>query len=233
MHFDDAVPWWVKVLMMAVATGACLLWVDGPVAAWVLRTHPIPDLANAKASGGDPGRELMMLEQWGQWVCSVVVIAAVAILDKAGGRRRALAIAIGCLCTVAVSYLLKDVIGRSRPYVAEGMGWPPGTWAWGGPRLGFTRGSAWQSFPSSHTTGAFALSVGLSWFYPRGRALFMGLALITAIQRVLHGAHFVSDVLAGLTIAVFVTRWSLSAKLAGRLLTLTPPWAQAWWAGGR
>jgi hypothetical protein len=91
---DDAVAWWVKLLLVVVATGVCLLWVDGPVAAWALRVHPIPDLANAKASGGDPGRELMMLEQWGQWVCSVVVIAAVAILDRAG-RRRALAIAIG------------------------------------------------------------------------------------------------------------------------------------------
>jgi membrane-associated phospholipid phosphatase len=97
--------------------------------------------------------------------------------------------------------------------------------------MGFHKGSAWQSFPSSHTTGAFALSLGLAWFYPRGRGLFLGLALITAAQRVLHGAHFVSDTLAGMGIALLMTRWSLRAKLAGRLIVLAPPWAQAWWMG--
>jgi membrane-associated phospholipid phosphatase len=229
-HLGSRVPCWIKVILLALLTLLCIAFVDRLVAAWVLRTHPIPDLANAQASGGDPGRELMLLEQWGQWVCSVVVIAVVAILDKAG-RRRALAIAIGCLCTVLVSYLLKDLIGRSRPYVAEGSGWPPGSWVWGGPAMGFHKGSAWQSFPSSHTTGAFALSLGLAWFYPRGRGLFLGLALITAAQRVLHGAHFVSDTLAGMGIALLMTRWSLRAKLAGRLIVLAPPWAQAWWMG--
>lgn len=230
-HVDARLPCWLKALLIALLTLLSIRFVDRSLAAWVLQAHPIPDLANAKASGGDPARELMMLEQWGQWVCSVIVIAAVALLDKAG-RRRALAIALGCLCTVLVSYLLKDLIGRSRPYVSEGAGWPLGTWVWGGPAMGFHKGSAWQSFPSSHTTGAFALSVGLSWFYPRGRHLFFGLAIITAAQRVLHGAHFLSDTLVGMGIAILMTRWSLQSKLAGRLIALGPPSVQAWWRAG-
>ncbi len=228
VHFDNVLPWWLKVAALLLLILLALRFVDSPLAAWVLRSHPIPDLANAKAPGGDAGRELMFLEQWGQWVCSVIVITAVALLDRAG-RRRALAIALGCLCTVLVSYLLKDLFGRSRPYVAEGLHQALGSWTWGGPAMGFHKGSAWQSFPSSHTTGAFALSVGLSWFYPRGRALFMTLATITAIQRVLHAAHFASDVLAGLLLAVTVTRASLHAKLAGRLIAMAPPAARNWW----
>ncbi|HVS73209.1 MAG TPA: phosphatase PAP2 family protein [Phycisphaerae bacterium] len=212
-------------LAVAAATLACWWFFDAPVAAWALRAHPIPDLANPRARGGDIARELMMLEQWGQWVCSVLVIAAVAILDRAAGRRNALAIAIGCLCTVAVSYLLKDLIGRSRPYVLP-VG---GTWTWGGPAMGFHHGSAWQSFPSSHTTGAFALSVGLAWCYPRGALLFLALAAITAAQRVLHAAHFLSDVFAGMGLAVVIPLLTFRASLANRLIAALPPaWRRAW-----
>ena len=222
-HFDQAVAWWIKLALIIAATLIAIRWLDFPIAHWTLTTHPIADMADPNAKKwGDIGRELMMLEQWGQWVCSLLVIAAVAMIDRAG-RRRALAIAIGCLGTVLVTYLLKDLFGRSRPYVFH-----DGTWQWGGPQMGFTHGSAWGSFPSAHTTGAFALSVGLSWFYPRARGLFMGLAVVTAIQRVLHSMHFVSDVLAGMGISILITRWTFQAKLAGRLISLAPASLRNW-----
>lgn len=227
-HFDLALPWWSKLLLVTLATAIAYFWLDFRIAHWALTTHPIPDMADPLAPRwGDVGRELMLLEQWGQWVCSVVVIAAVALIDKKG-RRRALAIAIACLATVAISYLLKDLCGRSRPYVARSLHWTLGTWKWAGPAAGFHRGGAWQSFPSSHTTGAFALSVALSWFYPRARGLFIALATITAVQRILHSMHFVSDVLAGMGIAVLVTRATLHHKLPGRVIALMPPALRDW-----
>ncbi len=225
-HFDTRVAWWIKAGIVAAATAAAILWIDQPVAAWALKAMPIPDLNNASAKHGDLGRELMLLEQWGQWVCSVLVIAAVALIDKKG-RRRALAIGIGCLLTVLATYLLKDLCGRTRPWVLG-----DGLWTWGGPAEGFTGGSKWASFPSAHTTGAFALSCGLAWFYPRARGLFMTLAVITAVQRVLHGAHFVSDTLAGMGLAVITMRWTLRGKLAGRAIASAPPRVREWWMGG-
>jgi membrane-associated phospholipid phosphatase len=221
-HFDLAFPWWSKALLMILLTAIALQWLDFPIAHWALLTHPLPDFASAVARHGDPARELMMLEQWGQVTCSALVILAVAMIDKAG-RRRALAIAIGCLLTVLLCYLLKTTLGRSRPYVLN-----TGHWIWGGPAQGFHEGSPWNSFPSAHTTGAFALSVGLSWFYPRARGLFIALALITAAQRILHAAHFLSDTLAGMALAVLITRWTLQAKLAGRLINAMPPPLRAW-----
>jgi membrane-associated phospholipid phosphatase len=240
-RWDLAVPWWVKVLAVALACVAAVVWVDRPVAVWA-KGHPIPDLgyraaarpATAEAGattaaavpvpkGGDVGRELMFLEQFGQLVCSVVVILAVAVLDRAG-RRRALAMAVACLLTLGVTHLTKDVCGRSRPFVAGA----DGGWLWRGP---WQTSSAWGSFPSAHTTAAFALAASLAWFYPRGRMLFMTLALITAGQRVLHTAHYVSDVIAGMGIGVFVVRASLRAKLAGRVMALGPASLRAWWMG--
>jgi membrane-associated phospholipid phosphatase len=212
---------------MAALTMIAIVWLDRPIALWAdaHRQH-IPDLAYGavRAPGGDPGRELMFLEQYGQAVCSVVVIAAVAFLDEAG-RRRALALALGCLLTLALTHLLKDLCGRSRPFVFS----DDGSWQFAGPAKGFTAGSKWGSFPSAHTTAAFALSTGLSWCYPRARAFFMTLALMTAALRVLHTAHYLSDTLAGLAIGVFVMRSTLAARLAGRLIALAPPAAQKWW----
>ncbi len=225
-HFDLAVPWWLKMLAVAAATAVAFFFLDQPIAAWAkANAERIPDLMRLKSDGrtySDLGRELMFLEQCGQFACSVVVILAVAMLDRAG-RRRALSLAIGCLVTLALTYLLKDLLGRSRPFVASKDGaW----WVWLGP---WQSSSSWTSFPSAHTTAAFTLATGLSWFYPRGRALFMGLALITATQRVLHTAHYVSDVCAGMGIGVFVARVTLHAKLAGRLIALAPAGARAWW----
>jgi hypothetical protein len=226
-HFDLIAPWWIKALVVIVATVAAILFVDQRVAAWA-DAHRIPDLMHTRADGksnGDSGRELMFLEQWGQGTCSVLVVLAVALLDRSGadgkaGMRRALALAIGCLLTVAVTHLLKDLVGRSRPFVVPLGG--DGHWEWGGPAKEFHLGSSWGSFPSAHTTAAFALSSGLAWFYPRGRALFMGLAAVTATQRVLHTAHYVSDVVAGMGIGVFLMRATLTYKVAGGVLAMMP-----------
>jgi undecaprenyl-diphosphatase len=226
-QFDLRIPLWVKLALCAAATVLAILFLDQPLAVWA-RAHPIPNLAYGTGSGGDIARELMWFEQFGQGVCSVTVIAAVALLDRHAGRRRALAIAIGCVLTMLITHLLKDTIGRSRPYVAA----DDGSWIWGGPTMGFTRKSPWGSCPSAHTTAAFALASGLSWFYPRGRALFMGLALFTAAQRVLHTAHYLSDTITGVVIGVGVMRSALAAKLPGRLIALGPPWARRWWLEG-
>ncbi len=56
---------------------------------------------------------------------------------------------------------------------------------------------AYESFPSGHSTSAFALACVLSHFYPRGRCLFLLLAAIVAYGRVQTRAHFVSDVCFG------------------------------------
>jgi membrane-associated phospholipid phosphatase len=221
-HFDARIPWWIKLLLMTALTCGAF-FIDHRVSAWALAHRAgFWDLGYEKSRQGDIARELMLLEQFGQFACSVAVIAAVALIDR-DGWRKALAIAIGCLATLAVTHLLKDCFGRTRPYPYADFHLQPGEWIWGGPAHGFGGGARWTSFPSAHTTGAFALAAGLSWFYPRGRILFMTLATITAAQRILHGAHFLSDTLAGLTIGVGVTRLTLSWNIAGRI---TPPVAR-------
>ena len=56
---------------------------------------------------------------------------------------------------------------------------------------------AYASFPSGHATTAFAAAIVLGVMYPRQAGVFMGVAVVVGLSRVLLGAHFPSDVLAG------------------------------------
>jgi membrane-associated phospholipid phosphatase len=58
------------------------------------------------------------------------------------------------------------------------------------------------SFPSGHATTIFAAMTTASLLAPRGRWLWFSLATVVAICRVLGGAHFPSDILAGAFIGV-------------------------------
>jgi undecaprenyl-diphosphatase len=53
------------------------------------------------------------------------------------------------------------------------------------------------SFPSGHSTTAFAVAVAFGSFYPEIKPVLLGLAANVAISRVVIGMHFVSDVLVG------------------------------------
>ena len=57
-----------------------------------------------------------------------------------------------------------------------------------------------ESFPSSHSACAVALTVALAYLYPQGVITFWALALICAGLRYVLDAHWPSDVLAGVAV---------------------------------
>jgi len=63
---------------------------------------------------------------------------------------------------------------------------------------------AHASFPSGHATTAFALAALLALWYPRWAAGFLALAGLVGLSRVVLGAHFPSDVLAGAALGMGV-----------------------------
>ena len=213
VHFDSAWPRWTKYLFCLILLVIAFPF-DKTVGQWAL--------GNPIVFKSDINLEMIMLMQWGQWTCSILVIVAVALLDKQG-KARAIALGVGCLTAVALCYLLKGLCGRARPWLLHA-----GVYGFFGPAYGFLHGAAYQSFPSAHTSGAFALAAGLAWFYPNGRALFYGLALDTAFQRVIRHAHYPSDVVAGATLAVTAVRSALLWKWPGRLIAALPPVWQDW-----
>lgn len=85
--------------------------------------------------------------------------------------------------------LLKPFFGRTRPIKLHG----DGEYAFEFFRLGYS----YNSFPSGHTTTAFAVAVALGILMPRLRYLWWAIGALVALGRVATNSHFVSDVVAG------------------------------------
>jgi membrane-associated phospholipid phosphatase len=141
---------------------------------------------------GDVKRETRWLAQYGQAMCTVVVALVVWRLDGAPGHHNAVwAIAAASLAASVFSFLVKRLLGRVRPGREQA-----------GQFLGPTlRHANWrESFPSSHSASAVALSAVLATLYPQGTAIFWCLAIGCAVLRYLMDAHWPSDVLAGIAL---------------------------------
>ena len=91
--------------------------------------------------------------------------------------------------------LVKHLVGRARPRISD-------TPLFIGPSLR----SGYDSFPSGHTTLAFAFAWILSGYFPSYRVLFYLFAVAVGFERVGDLAHFPSDVLAGAVIGVIVAQ---------------------------
>lgn len=98
------------------------------------------------------------------------------------------ALAAGLLAVssgILIFHKVKRVVARTRPRDIE-----PHCWAHIVTRDRF-------SFPSGHSTTAFAVALSLGSFYPEIMPLLLILAANVAISRVIVGMHFLSDVIVG------------------------------------
>lgn len=105
--------------------------------------------------------------------------------------------------------LLKIMIGRARPRHFDDLGAvafdPPGF------------SSGFQSFPSGHSATAGALAIILILLFPRLKWTWLFLAAWIAASRVIVGAHYPSDAVAGFAYGASFT-WLLALWFARRRL---------------
>ena len=94
-----------------------------------------------------------------------------------------------------ITQTLKYIFGRYRPEEGEGSGI-------------FQPFSGHTSFPSGHTTAAFALITPWILYYPHPLTYgLFALSAGTAIARIAHDKHWPSDVIMGAVIGVTVGKW--------------------------
>lgn len=97
----------------------------------------------------------------------------------------------------ALVHLAKFLIGRARPEMAAEFG------AWGLSPL--ASDVLFQSFPSGHSAAAGAFFVAMALVLPRYLWLFVAGALTIGVTRVVVGAHYPSDVAAGLALGAWTS----------------------------
>lgn len=131
----------------------------------------------------------------GTWVAAV-------LLDDDDGRREAGSMLEAAALSGAAAYALKEIAGRERPYTTAD-------------HTSFDEGG--DSFPSLHTTAAFAIGTVLAesgndrqrWLR---RVLGYGLAAHTAYARLDHDAHWLSDTVAGAALGIATARFVMKRR---------------------
>lgn len=187
-----------------LALAACAMPLD-PVAMGAVSRVP--------AMSGDLRRSLGILTEYGQ--ATFIVLTALVIWALDPGRRRWLLDWLAAIVlTGAATVALKVLIGRPRPVLGDPFGFI-------GPLGSVDLGSAgvrssWQVFddsvaivwsmPSNHAAFAAIMSVFLARHYPALTGIAAVLAGVVGFGRVAAGAHYPSDVLAGLLIG-WVVAW--------------------------
>jgi membrane-associated phospholipid phosphatase len=150
---------------------------------------------------GDLKRETRFLAQYGQSVCTVVAAVLVWQMDPDRSRKGRIVPTVVAVCLASfLAMVCKRTLGRARPgHEMAGKFLGPSV----------RHANFRESFPSSHSACAVALSAGLAWMYPSAAVTFWTLALLCALLRYLQDAHWPSDVLGGLALgyACAVASW--------------------------
>lgn len=134
----------------------------------------------------------------------ILLCAVLLIFPKTrrAGVAGCLALCFSLLCT---NCILKPLVGRTRPWlVIEGL-------------LPLIHEGDLRSFPSGHTSAAFAAGTALLRTLPKAwaRRTVMVCAVLMGLSRLYVGVHYPSDVLGGALVGTFCG-W-LAVKLLGEL----------------
>jgi membrane-associated phospholipid phosphatase len=118
-----------------------------------------------------------------------------------------------------IANLVKRLIGRARPELLDTMG----NWTLNSIFNDYT----YQSFPSGHTTTAFATAMVVGFFSPRWLPAALFVAALVGLSRIIIVAHYPSDVIGGVVFGVFgalairqvfaLKRWSFEFGADGRI----------------
>ena len=142
------------------------------------------------------------IESWGSGLYSLPLLTGIYITGIKNDHHRNVALTglKAFLLSGAAAQVTKYLFHRHRPYDNE----PPNPYLWEGP---FEFTTNYTSFPSGHTTTAFAVASVLAQGYKD--KLWIGLtsytiATLVGLSRVHDGKHWLTDAIAGAALGTFI-----------------------------
>jgi len=188
---------WLFSGILIAGAAAGISWIDVGSREWVQKI----------GLRGDIERVIKLMEIFAHG--TGLLVTGALIWTLAPGFRRSLPrlLAAYGLAGLVVN-LTKLLIPRLRPSAGVDANLPETTLNWD---------YLSQSFPSGHSAAAVALGLSLAILFPRGQWVFMTLAGLACLQRVVFDAHWPSDVLAGAAIGVWAVAVVYRTAWADRL----------------
>jgi len=144
----------------------------------------------------------VLIEPWGSGLYSIPLLAGIYFSGSKNSHHRRIALTgiKAFLLSGGAAVVSKHLFHRHRPYEDE----PPYPYHWEGP---FPLTSNYTSFPSGHTTTAFAVASVLAMGY-RDKIWVVvtsyTIAGLVGISRIHDGDHWGSDVIAGAALGSFI-----------------------------
>ena len=179
------------MLLLAGIVAICYGFVDRPVAIW--------------ARGLDPGivavfRGVTVLGSFGPYLAGLAVLyLALRFHLRRPVAAKQSAFVFGAIVLSGLTVdLIKPLVARWRPVALFA---DPARYGFAFFKIGHNH----NSFPSGHATTAWAVACALTLLYPRLRVLWFTAAAAVAASRVIVGAHYPGDVLAGAWFGVVIT----------------------------
>jgi len=199
------------LLLATVLLVAALLPFDGTLSQRAQALPPAIVAFNTRIT--DFGTFAWMIYGSGSIVIIAYIASRVAGSDSFSSKSKtAWRLALYFLVTIgsasALVHVAKLIFGRARPelfadYGAHSLSWLAGhEWVY-------------QSFPSGHSAAVGSFFGAFSMLVPRLRILFVLCALTIGVTRVVVGAHYPSDVAAGLLLglwAAIMTAFAFAAR---------------------
>ena len=203
----DASDWLTATLVTGAAVG--LYENDGKIQKWV-QDHKTTTANNIGNDVTDLGH--------GKYTPSLIggMYLYGHLADDGKARKTALLSVESFVLTGVFVQTLKYSTHRHRPYTGD----PYHTFD--GPSLHGSNATA--SFPSGHGSSAFAVATVIASEYDNAVVppLAYGIAAITALNRVMHNAHWSSDTFVGAAIGYFTGKAIVASHRGGDRLNLAP-----------
>lgn len=188
------------------------LWILAATAVLVAALIPFDPMISQRAQGlpgaivafneriTDFGTFSWMIYGSGFVVILAYVLRRVSGSDTMGGKARtggrlSLYFFLTIGATSALVHLFKLIVGRARPALFDEHGAYSLT--------PFAYDDLYSSFPSGHSAAVGAFFGAFSMLAPRLRPLFLLGALTIGVSRIIVGAHYPSDVAAGLLLGLW------------------------------
>lgn len=192
------IPTWLRIttlpLVGLACAGLCISMLDVTLAS-AARHADLP---------GELERLIYLSEVFAHGTGVIMILLVIGAIQP-DRWRQLIPVAASAFVPGVAADVVKLLVQRARPQTLDNL--PTDAWESFGGLLGqnwnelVLHNHHWQSFPSAHTATAFGFAFGLAWFYGRGLPIFMVLATLAALQRLLCGAHWPSDLIFGATLA--------------------------------